>query len=152
MSRTWKVLPVLLLVSGCGTFDLAGSKAHKGVPPEAKGTWTVPACEVVADGSKAPAPTDQTYYLAQTETGPVLYELDPKGNGTAITNRWTDEQGDHFMTYLRGSFAWEYVIPASGGRGARMTYLPTRYKVETVDGALKLVSGTPTHRCAMVPK
>lgn len=152
MSRFLVVLSLLAL-AGCGGGLMQGSHLTKGIPSNIVATYKVGACLNVDDGSRVPGPEDQTYYLAEGESGLVLYEMDRRNGGTAITNHWVEGSDDHFLTYVRTSSGWEYVVPADRTRRAeRLVYVAGTFKVETLDGVMRVKRGSPRFRCELVPK
>ena len=142
---------LLLLIFGCASSFMVGSQPHTGVPDNAIASYTIPTCNHVSDGTSIDGPKDTTYFLVETETGPVLYELDNKGSGAAIANYWKDENGMNFLTYVKTSHGWQYVIPEDGSKPAvRQCYVKGTFRVQNVEGVLKVTSGSPTYTCEMI--
>lgn len=142
---------VVLLIGGCASTFMAGSQPHKGVPANVVAVYTVPKCINQNNDSTIDGPRGITYYLVKTESGPVLYELDQKGSGAAITNYWKDENGMNFLTYVKTSHGWQYVIPDDKTKPAvRKCYVRGTFRVMSVDGVLKVTSGSPTFSCKMI--
>ena len=142
---------VVLLIGGCASTFMAGSQPHNGVPANAVAVYTVPKCINQNNDSTIDGPRGITYYLVKTESGPVLYELDQKGSGAAITNYWKDENGMNFLTYVKTSHGWQYVIPDDKTKPAvRKCYVRGTFRVMSVDGVLKVTSGSPTYSCEMI--
>ena len=142
---------VVLLIGGCASTFMAGSQPHKGVPANVVAVYTVPKCINQNNDSTIDGPRGITYYLVKTESGPVLYELDQKGSGAAITNYWKDENGMNFLTYVKTSHGWQYVIPDDKTKPAvRKCYVRGTFRVMSVDGVLKVTSGSPTYSCEMI--
>jgi hypothetical protein len=138
---------------GCAGWFMVGSQSSSGVPAKAAATYKVPTCTVVADGSTIGGPATQTYYLEEGAGALVLHELDGRGSGAAITNHWADDAGDHFLTYVKTSHGWEYLVPVDRSQpGTRLAYQEGTFHVDRVDGVLKVTSGEPIARCVMVPQ
>jgi hypothetical protein len=144
---------MVLLIGGCVSTFMAGSQPHKGVPANAVAVYTAPKCINQNDGSTIDGPRGVTYYLVRTESGPILYELDQKGSGAAITNYWKDGNGMNFLTYVKTSHGWHYVIPEDKTKPAvRKAYVRGTFRVTNVEGVLKVTSGNPTYNCEMIPQ
>lgn len=144
---------VVLLIGGCASTFMAGSKPHKGVPTNSIAVYKVPKCINLKDGTAIDGPKGYNYYLVKTESGPVLYELDQKGSGAAITNYWRDENGMNFLTYVKTSHGWQYVIPDDKTKpAARKCYVRGTFRVMDVGGVMKVTSGEPTYNCEMIPQ
>jgi hypothetical protein len=143
---------LLVVIAGCASAFMAGSKPHSGdLLGNMVDTYKIPKCTSTTDGSVIDGPKDSTYHLVQTETGPVLYELDKNGEGAAITNYWKDENGMNFLTYVKTSHGWHYIVPDDKSRPAvREVYVAHTYRVRNLDGILKVTSGTPAYKCEMI--
>lgn len=147
------VLTLIILICGCASSFMAGSQPHTGIPGSSIASYKILTCEHISDGSSIDGPKDTTYYLAQTDNGPVLYELDSKGSGAAITNYWKDINGMNFLTYVKTSHGWQYVIPEDKTKPAvRQCYVRGTFRVTNVEGVLKVTSGSPTYTCEMIPQ
>ena len=147
------ILILLLLIIGCASAFMEGSQPHTGIPSSSIASYKIPTCKHVTDGSVIDGPKDYTYYLVNTTTGPVLYELDKNGKGAAITNYWKDENGMNFLTYVKTSHGWQYIIPEDKTKPAvRQAYVRGTFRVRNVDGVLKVTSGSPTYTCEMIPQ
>ena len=146
MKRTLLIAAAALLTS-CASYFLKGAREYRGGPPPgAIASFTAKTC-TTSTGQKMDGPTG-TYYLANTTRGPAFYELDSRGEGSAILNYWRDAQGHHFAAYVRGHQAWEYVLPDDRSKpGVRKVFL--QYQVESVPGGFR-ISGEPTATCALV--
>ncbi|MCP4370523.1 MAG: hypothetical protein GY797_20780 [Deltaproteobacteria bacterium] len=144
---------VMFLISGCASTFMAGSQPHKGIPSNTIAVYKVPKCINQNDSSTIDGPKGITYYLVETESGPILYELDQKGSGAAITNYWKDENGMNFLTYVKTSHGWQYVIADDKTKPAvRKCYVRGTFRVMDVNGVLKVTSGNPTYNCEMIPQ
>lgn len=143
----------VFLICGCASAFMAGSQPHTGIPGNSIAVYKIPTCRHISDGSSIDGPKDTAYYLTVTETGPVLYELDSNGDGAAITNYWKDENGMNFLTYVKTSHGWQYVIPEDKTKPAvRQCYVRGTFQVENMEGVLKVASGSPTYTCEMIPQ
>ena len=143
----------VFLFFGCASAFMAGSQPHSGIPGSPIAAYKIQTCKHVSDGSSIDGPRDTMYYLARTDTGLVLYELDSKGNGAAITNYWKDENGMNFLTYVKTSHGWQYVIPEDKTKPAvRQCFVRGTFRVQDVDGVMKVTSGSPTYNCEMMPQ
>ncbi len=143
---------LLFVIVGCASAFMAGSKPHSGaLLGNILHAYKIPNCTTIKDGSIIDGPKDSTYNIVQTETGPVLYELDKNGNGAAITNYWKDENGMNFLTYVKTSHGWHYIVPDDKSKPAvREVYVARTYRVRSVDGVLKVTSGNPFYKCEMI--
>ena len=90
--RSSFLFTLVFLICGCASTFMAGSQPHTGIPNSSSAVYKILTCQQVSDSTSIDGPKDMTYYLAETETGPVLYELDNEGKGAAITNYWKDEK------------------------------------------------------------
>lgn len=146
MRRTLAIATAALLAS-CTSYFLKGAREYRGGPPSgAIASFTAKTCTTSA-GQKIDGPTG-TYYLVNTTRGPALYELDARGEGSAITNYWRDAQGHHFAAYVRGHQAWEYVLPDNRSKpGVRKVFL--QYGIQSAPGGFR-IEGEPVATCPLV--
>jgi hypothetical protein len=141
------------LLGACASWFMVGSEPVSGpLADQPLVTYRVPKCFGIAERKSIPGPVDQIYHLAK---GPaeqlVLYEIDGSGKGARITSHWSDEKGDHFLTYVRRREAWEYIIPHDpGGSALRLVYGAGGYSVTFAGDQVRLASGIPTAVCDMV--
>ncbi len=153
MKLTFVIVCLLPFAAGCASALLAGSRPQKGAPPTPLAVYKATSCTQGPSGPSVAGPADQTYYLVQGEAGLELYELDPKSSGVSITNYWQDENGDNFLTYVKTSSGWHYILPADRKQaGWRHVYLTGTAQVAMVDGVMKIVGGSPTYYCPMMPQ
>lgn len=151
--RSSFLFTLVFLICGCASTFMAGSQPHTGIPNSSSAVYKILTCQQVSDSTSIDGPKDMTYYLAETETGPVLYELDNEGKGAAITNYWKDENGMNFLTYVKTNHGWQYVIPENKTKPAvRQCYVRGTFRVKNVEGVLKVTSGSPTYTCEMIPQ
>ena len=120
LARVPTVAVLAMVVTGCASWFLNGAEEHSGAPAQYVARFTVPSC-TMSDGSQGPGTAGQWYFLAQDERGPVLYELDAQGEGSVIRNWWSDEHGQNFFVWVRGSHGWVFSFPNDRSQ------LPTRY-------------------------
>ena len=152
MAKRAAMVMAILGMTGCASAFMAGSAPHTGVPEQVVARYRVPTCQFLSNGNQAAGPADQIYYLTETNAGPVLYELDGRGKGAAISNHWVDKDDDHFLTYVKTSHGWEYVIPKDHSKPAdRLVYVHGTFHVSKVDDVLKVTTGEPQLRCPMIP-
>jgi hypothetical protein len=145
-------LLMLLTSSAHADWLRIGSEPASGRPRARPfASYRIPECRLVDDGSVIAGPTDQTYHLASgPRGGVVLYELNATDKGAMITNHWSDVRGDHFLNYINGKPAWEFVIPQDRfAQAVRLVYQPGEYSVSP-GSYPHLVSGTPVATCNMV--
>jgi hypothetical protein len=145
------LLATALWATGCASMFMAGSNPVSGPPASPEAVCKVPTCTMVSDNSQTAGPANQTYYLGREGHALVLFELDQGHSGAKITNHWSDEQGDHFFTYVRTSHGWEYIIPRDRSQpGVRLVYPKGTYATGTVNGTTRVVQGSPMLRCPLV--
>lgn len=139
--------------SGCASWFLNGAKMHEGGPPaNATARFQVNECRMIGDGSPIPPPQGQSYFLAQNPQGPVLYEIDQRGEGAAIYNYWQDERGVHFFVWVGNSHGWVYTFPHTRQETPTRWVFPAgTYTVTTAPNGAKMLEGQPQAACRMVP-
>lgn len=127
---------------------MVGSAPSSGAPGAPIAKYKAPSCKNLADNSTVAGAADASYVLASENGAPVLYELDGSQNGARIDNHWTDDEGDHFFTYVKGRQAWHYVIPTDHqAPGKRLILLS--YSTQESGGVIK-PTGSPAISCDMV--
>jgi hypothetical protein len=136
---------IALMGSGCAAAFMAGS-APSGAPASSKAKYGISACANTA-GQVIAAP-DLTYYL----TDDAFYEVEANGRGAKITNRWSDEKGQYFFTYVRTGHGYMYFLPSDpAGKPTRFIYMKGTYQVTTAGGVMR-PSGAPSIVCILQPK
>jgi hypothetical protein len=152
-ARATALLAATVAVAACSAADfMVGSKPAKVPPTQAAATYQITACRNLADQSAVPLPAPLSYYLAQGPQGLALWEFDQAGNGSVITNAWSDGQQDHFFTYIKTSVGFEIVLPTDRSQpGTRLVYSHGGFDVDT-QGSVMHVRGTPAVSCVMVPQ
>jgi len=144
-------LALLLSLGGCASAFMAGSAPVSAPPPNPAAKWTVTACKDIT-GAPIPMGSAITYYLEQGAAGPTLYEMDAKGNGAKITNRWDDAQGTHYFTHEHTSHGYELVLPADRKQpGTRNVYLRGAYQTSKDERGIIRPAGAPGAICVMNP-
>jgi hypothetical protein len=120
MSRSM-VLIAALAMSGCASWFLHGARMADANTSVAGATavFDVAACVNSTSGQPEGSPGAR-YYLLNGQGGPELFERSNDGTGAVITNRWQDERGMHFFTWVGGT-GWEYLLGADGS-AIRLVY------------------------------
>jgi hypothetical protein len=99
-----------------------GKLVDKGYAPTVKASYSVPTCKMV-DGSSVNGPADIVFQVVQDATDTGVFERAKDGSGSVITNRWSDDKGDHYFGWVK-STGWEYVIPKDpAGQPVRLVYV-----------------------------
>ena len=133
---------------------MAGFESAKQPPPNPAGKWRVTSCTTVASGEVATIDGGIDYYLADTSSGPALYEfMSGGGSGSKMANHFEADDGTHFVLYVRTSHGYEFVIPKNRSEpGERLVYLAGSFKAyRDADDAPMKLRGTAQVRCEMVP-
>ncbi len=137
-----------VLLSACASMFMNGGKlVDKGYAPAVTSTWAAPSCKLTT-GETVAGPAGLKFQVAQEGPEAGVFEKSPDGSGAMITNRWSDEVGDHYFGWVQAS-GWEYVFPRTPGQQpARVVY--TGLQVAKVGTASKPV--TPVSAvCPLVP-
>jgi hypothetical protein len=153
MVRALTVAGLAVPAAGCASWFMNGGTLHKGgPPPTATARFSVPSCRMLSDGSEMAGPQGQYYYLSQEARGPVLYELDGRGEGAAITNYWSDERGMHFFAWVSRSHGWVYTFPPTREElPTRWVFLGGSYQVVQGPNGANMPQGQPAASCTMSP-
>jgi hypothetical protein len=107
--------------------------------------FKVTKCTNLADNSNLPTPNASYHLIDGGKTG--LFERSPDGTGALIQNRWSEDDGDHYFTWVQSS-GWEYVIPKSGPP-TRIVY--TSLSTGPGAGGATKPTSPATARCEMTP-
>ena len=151
--RTARLLALALALplAGCASAFMSGSAPVSAPPKSPVGKWTVTACKDAA-GTAIPMSGAISYYLEEGPEGLALYEMDARGKGAKITNRWEDAQGMHFFTRVYTSHGFELVLPADRKQpGTRKVYLRGAFEVSKDASGVIRPAGAPGATCAMDP-
>lgn len=147
----WRVVGgvwVVASLSGCASMFLNGGHFADGSERNrVVAKYKIDACRNTSDGSPIQGPADAEYWLLREQSGGVaLAEMDPKGEGTVITNTWAAGDGDHFFTWVMSS-GWEYVVPRDSSKPAtRLVYVGV---TKQVDGGATKPTSAPSATCTM---
>ena len=57
------------------------------------------------------APEGVEYWLVRNENGIGIFERSSDGSGVIFQNQWRDEKGTHYVGWVKGSHAWEFIVP-----------------------------------------
>ena len=140
--------------AGCGSPFVAHgvTKVGSDFSPPAKATWSTPNCQV----EKAKRITDvMSYTLIDYNGAPGLLWRARDGGGDAyvVTNRWTDEKGDHYFRWITGSAmisvsgGFDAILPKDPGAATLVVYDKSDV---TAEGGVTKPAMTPVGTCAMV--
>ena len=132
-------------------FFLKGARKAKEDPASVIAKYAIQPCVMVADGSPAGAAAVE-YWLIEEDGGVALFEREGAGKGAIIQNHWTEDDGDHFFVWVKGSHAWEYVLPGDRSEaGVRRVYPRGTYRRETDDEDVIRPIADPTATCDLTP-
>jgi hypothetical protein len=147
------LLAVLAIgVAGCGgPQPIVGAVPSPGPPASSVAKYSLTGCVDAAGNPTTRFGGELTYHLEHGARGLALHEFDRAGSGAMITNHWIDERGDHFFTYVPGSFGLELVLPLDRTlAGSRLVYDKGAYQPLS-DGVTVRVAGTPIVICDVTP-
>jgi len=132
-------------------FFLQGAKKAKRDPSDVMVKYRIEPCVMVSDGSTAGAPAVD-YWLFEEKGKLTLYERSGPNDGSFIQNHWTENDGDHFFVWVRGSHGWEYIIPQDRRNDAvRLVYPKGTYEGETNAQGARVPVGSAMLQCVLKP-
>jgi len=150
VTRMLAVVIVLGAVSVAGAgFFLKGARKAKSDPGDVIRRYSIQPCVMITDGSPAGVAATE-YWLIRDGGGIALFEREGTGDGAIIENHWTEDDGDHFFVWVKGSHGWEYVFPRDRNEdGVRLVYPKGTYKREKDDADVTRPISDPTAKCVL---
>lgn len=128
---------------------LNGGETHSGAPAKYTAAFVATGCTVNATGEDMAGPPGR-YYLAEENGSPVLYEVEPSGEGAIIRNGWLDGGGTHFFVWVTSGPGYLFSFPRdSAAPPVRHVYAAGAFQVVKDEHGRVRPKGSPGADCPM---